>query len=74
MYENGTLAPNGLLASSHDGMFPDYNKVRLPMANPPPPFYHSEFIKNHRTLTVDRFFSKYCNSSYNTKRHCLDVN
>jgi hypothetical protein len=68
MYENGTLASHGQLASSHDGLFPDYNKVRLPMANPPPPFYHSEFIKKHETLKVDRFFSKQCKPLFNTKR------
>lgn len=56
MYDNGTLASHGLLAASHDGLFPDYNKVRLPMANPPPPFYHREFTMKHETLKVDRFF------------------
>ncbi|PNF15893.1 Dual oxidase 2 [Cryptotermes secundus] len=56
MYENGTMAPHGLLAASNGGLFPDYNKVRLPMANPPPPFYHGEFIRKHETFKVDRFF------------------
>ncbi|XP_069693033.1 dual oxidase-like [Periplaneta americana] len=56
LYSNGTLAPHGLLATSHDGLYPDYNKARLPMANPPPPFYHSQFKTHHETLKVERFF------------------
>lgn len=58
LYANGTLAPHGLLASSHNGLFPDYNKMRLPMANPPPPVYHSEFSEKHEIHKVERFFSK----------------
>jgi hypothetical protein len=57
-YENGTIDPDGRLAYSHDKLFPAYNKERLPMANPPPPFYHSMFVKSHETLPVSRFFSK----------------
>lgn len=57
-YSNGTLDPNGMLASSHDGLFPEYNTDRLPMANPPPPFYHGDWIKMHETAKVSRFFSK----------------
>ncbi|GFG34861.1 hypothetical protein Cfor_10393 [Coptotermes formosanus] len=56
LYKNGTLAPHGLLATSHDGLFPDYNTMRLPMANPPPPSYHSDFAKMHETFKVERFF------------------
>ncbi|XP_057662401.1 dual oxidase 2-like [Diorhabda carinulata] len=55
-YSNGTKDPNGLLASSHDGLFPEYNTDRLPMANPPPPFYHGHYVKNHETAKVSRFF------------------
>jgi dual oxidase len=55
-YENGTIDPDGRLAYSHDKLFPAYNKERLPMANPPPPFYHSMFVKSHETLPVSRFF------------------
>lgn len=58
-YSNGTLDPNGELASSHDGLFPEYNTERLPMANPPPPFHHSVYINRHETEQVSRFFSKY---------------
>jgi hypothetical protein len=58
MYKNGTMASHGLLAVSNDGLFPDDNKIRLPMANPPPPFHHGEFIQKHETFNVDRFFSK----------------
>nr|XP_008200778.1 PREDICTED: dual oxidase 1 [Tribolium castaneum] len=55
-YENGTIDPDGCLASSHDGLFPAYNTQRLPLANPPPPIYHSMFIKSHETAKVSRFF------------------
>lgn len=57
-YSNGTMDPNGLLATSHNGLFPEYNTVRLPMANPPPPTLHEEFVKKHELLPVNRFFSK----------------
>ncbi|XP_046401150.1 dual oxidase 2-like [Ischnura elegans] len=51
------LAPDGRLASTADGLFPAYNiKNQLPLANPPPPFYHDRFIENHETLPVSRFF------------------
>jgi len=56
LYKNGTLAPRGLLATSHDGLFPDYNTINLPMANPPPPFYHRDFAMKHETFKVNRFF------------------
>ncbi|KAL3290150.1 hypothetical protein HHI36_023514 [Cryptolaemus montrouzieri] len=55
-YENGTVDANGLLASSHDGLFPAYNTQRLPMANPPPPFYHAHYTQTHETAKVSRFF------------------
>lgn len=58
-YKNGTVDPDGKLAYSHDGLFPEYNDERLPLANPPPPFYHGHFIKEHETAKVSRFFSKY---------------
>jgi len=67
LYKNGTMAPRGLLATSHDGLFPDYNTLRLPMANPPPPFYHRDFAMKHETFKVDRFFSKLCYLFQNTK-------
>lgn len=57
-YKNGTIDPDGRLAFSHDGLFPEENTDRLPMANPPPPFNHSEFIKKHELAKVSRFFSK----------------
>jgi len=69
--KNGTVAPRGLLATSHDGLFPDYNTLNLPMANPPPPFHHKEFAMKHETYKVDRFFSKLCYLFQNTKS---DVN
>ncbi|XP_023217441.1 dual oxidase 2-like [Centruroides sculpturatus] len=40
---------NGTLAASHGGLYPAYNDVRLPMANPPPP-------KDHYLKPVSRFF------------------
>ncbi|XP_017767878.1 PREDICTED: dual oxidase-like [Nicrophorus vespilloides] len=55
-YSNGTIDPDGMLASSHDGLFPEYNTHRLPLANPPPPFHHKEFIENHEIFNVSRFF------------------
>lgn len=55
-YADGTIDPDGLLASSHDGLFPEYNTQRLPLANPPPPFHHKDFIKNHDIFNVSRFF------------------
>jgi hypothetical protein len=67
LYKNGTLAPHGLLATSHDGLFPDYNTLRLPMANPPPPANHSTFTEKHKTFKVDRFFSKLYHLFQNTK-------
>ncbi|KAK4871803.1 hypothetical protein RN001_015927 [Aquatica leii] len=55
-YSNGTVDPDGLLAYSHDGLFPEYNTDRLPLANPPPPFHHAEFIQKHELAPVSRFF------------------
>ncbi|XP_015596349.1 dual oxidase [Cephus cinctus] len=55
-YANGTIAPDGQLASSSNGAFPEMNKVRLPMANPPPPINHAHYVKRHYTEPVDRFF------------------
>lgn len=57
-YSNGTIDPNGFLAFSHGGLFPEYNTDRLPLANPPSPFYHADFIKKHETAKVSRFFSE----------------
>lgn len=58
-YKNGTIDPFGRLASyKEEGLFPEINAERLPMANPPPPFYHGDFIKNHELFEVSRFFSK----------------
>ncbi|XP_049837219.1 dual oxidase-like [Schistocerca gregaria] len=54
--EDGNLVPHGELASSAGGLFPALNKQRLPMANPPPPFYHSTHTKRHSTDPVERFF------------------
>ncbi|ODN05836.1 Dual oxidase 1, partial [Orchesella cincta] len=54
---NGELVQDGLLASvDDDGLFPAYNKIRLPLANPPPPANHSDWVKQHATAKVDRFF------------------
>lgn len=56
-YSNGSIDVNGKLAFSHGGLFPEYNTHRLPMANPPPPFYHAEYIEKHEIAKVSRFFS-----------------
>lgn len=56
-YANGTIDKDGRLASTDDGRFPDYNTHRLPMANPPPPFYHHQLVKQHELHKVSRFFS-----------------
>lgn len=58
-YKNGTMDPDGRLAFSHEGLFPEYNTHRLPMANPPPPFYHGHYTKMHETAKVERFFSRF---------------
>ncbi|XP_063244326.1 dual oxidase-like isoform X2 [Bacillus rossius redtenbacheri] len=55
-YKNGTIDPNGLLASSEDGLFPEYNTVGLPMANPPPPAHHHKIVERHQLDPVHRFF------------------
>lgn len=58
MYSNGKVDQNGLLAFSHGGKFPEYNTIRLPMANPPPPARHGLYTNRHYTEEVERFFSK----------------
>ncbi|XP_060531820.1 dual oxidase 2-like [Cylas formicarius] len=55
-YANGTVDPDGKLASSHNGLFPEFNTRKLPMANPPSPFYHAHYIDRHETDSVERFF------------------
>uniref|UniRef100_A0A1Y1KGZ7 NAD(P)H oxidase (H2O2-forming) n=1 Tax=Photinus pyralis TaxID=7054 RepID=A0A1Y1KGZ7_PHOPY len=55
-YSNGTMDPDGLLAYSHEGLFPEYNTDRLPLANPPPPFHHAEFVQRHELARISRFF------------------
>ncbi|XP_071549834.1 dual oxidase 2-like isoform X2 [Panulirus ornatus] len=57
-FSNGSLAPRGLLAW-HDQLgrnFPAQNTQRLPMANPPAPTNHSQYVDRGFTATVDRFF------------------
>lgn len=54
---NGTIAPHGQLASSQP-LYPEYNNIRLPMANPPPPIHHHQYITQHYTEEVTRYFSK----------------
>ncbi|KAF2359172.1 hypothetical protein FHG87_010072 [Trinorchestia longiramus] len=57
-FSNGTLAPHGLLAW-HDELgegFPAGNSQRLPMANPPAPTNHSEYLRQQSTAVVNRFF------------------
>jgi len=56
-HPNGSLVPFGLLASENDdGFFPATNHVRLPLANPPPPAFHSKYTKMDETEKVDRFY------------------
>ncbi|XP_031836587.1 dual oxidase 1-like isoform X2 [Nomia melanderi] len=55
-YTNGTFDPNGLLAASHENLYPEYNTDKLPMFNPPPPIHHHEYIMQHYTEEVERFF------------------
>ncbi|XP_018566718.1 dual oxidase 2-like [Anoplophora glabripennis] len=55
-YQNGSMDQYGLLASSENELFPEYNTHRLPMANPPPPIYHAHYTKMHETAKVNRFF------------------
>ena len=57
-FSNGSVAEDGLLAYSHDGLFPEYNTQRLPLANPPPPAHHADFITRHEIFKVNRFFSE----------------
>ncbi|CAH1797386.1 unnamed protein product [Owenia fusiformis] len=52
--KNGNLAPRGRLAAANDtdpneGNYPEYNTIRLPMANPPPP-------ADHVLKPIKRFF------------------
>ncbi|XP_012281785.1 dual oxidase 2 isoform X2 [Orussus abietinus] len=56
LYSNGTQDPNGLLASSHGLLYPEYNTIRLPMANPPPPIQHHTYTSRHYTEEVTRYF------------------
>lgn len=56
-FSNGSIDGDGKLAYSYGGRFPELNTNRLPMANPPPPFYHAEMVKEHQLLKVSRFFS-----------------
>ncbi|XP_012225863.2 dual oxidase 2-like isoform X2 [Linepithema humile] len=53
---DGTLEPNGQLATAYFGNYPAFNDIRLPMANPPPPNHHDEYISQHRTENVTRYF------------------
>lgn len=39
--------------------FPAANNIRLPMANPPAPSNHSQYLDQQFTAPVDRFFSKF---------------
>ncbi|KAG7154097.1 Dual oxidase 2-like [Homarus americanus] len=57
-FENGTLAPRGKLAPNDKlgSGYPAQNTQRLPMANPPPPFNHSQYVGRGYTAEVDRFF------------------
>ncbi|XP_014476938.1 PREDICTED: dual oxidase 2-like isoform X2 [Dinoponera quadriceps] len=55
-YANGTVHPAGELASSPSGSYPEYNSVRLPMANPPPPAHHQLYVSRHYTEKVSRYF------------------
>lgn len=69
-YPNGSLAEHGLLASEGgEGFFPVYNKLRLPLANPPPPAWHANWTKYHETARVDRFFGNYINYSVNLLKY-----
>ncbi|XP_076057532.1 dual oxidase 2-like [Oratosquilla oratoria] len=55
---NGELAPHGQLAW-HDELgptFPARNVQRLPMANPPPPSKHTDWVRLGHTANVNRFF------------------
>ncbi|XP_015123350.1 dual oxidase [Diachasma alloeum] len=53
---NNKLVDDGLLAFSLGGQYPEENKVRLPMFNPPPPSRHEEYVRQHSLENVDRFF------------------
>ncbi|GAB1861574.1 NAD(P)H oxidase (H2O2-forming) [Camponotus japonicus] len=55
---SGILQPDGQLASSYFGLYPDYNTVRLPMANPPPPIHHHQYVSQHYSESVTRYFSE----------------
>ncbi|XP_076380631.1 dual oxidase 1 isoform X2 [Megalopta genalis] len=55
-YSDGTFDQNGLLASSYNNSYPAYNTEKLPMSNPPPPIGHDDYIAQHYTEKVDRFF------------------
>ncbi|XP_036145613.1 dual oxidase 2 [Monomorium pharaonis] len=53
---SGILQENGQLATSDFPLYPDYNTVRLPMANPPPPIHHHQYVSRHYTESVTRYF------------------
>ncbi|XP_032685960.1 dual oxidase-like isoform X3 [Odontomachus brunneus] len=54
-YANGTVQPDGQLASSLSGAYPELNTARLPMANPPA--YHKKYVSpRHYTEEVTRYF------------------
>ncbi|XP_029667919.1 dual oxidase 2-like, partial [Formica exsecta] len=55
-YNSGILQADGQLASSYFGLYPDYNTVRLPMANPPPPIHHHQYVSRHYSESVTRYF------------------
>ncbi|RXG52109.1 Dual oxidase [Armadillidium vulgare] len=55
--KEGQLTPNGKLAW-HSKLGPDFpaeNTQRMPLANPPPPTNHSQFVERQYTANVDRF-------------------
>lgn len=61
-YNDSSVDPDGKLASKdREGLFPEVNYDRLPMANPPPPFHHAEIVRNQSLLPVSRFFSRFLN-------------
>lgn len=72
-YSNGSVDENGFLAYSHEGLFPEYNTERLPLANPPPPAEHEQFVKRHELAKVSRFFSKFLHflTKINNDAGCL---
>ena len=58
-FPNGSLHPRGQLASDGDtgfGYFPARNTLRHPLANPPPPAFHAQWVDKGETTRVNRFF------------------